>query len=139
MAGKVKLLKDAEVGEKLEGRSRIVTGTDLDIFLDITGMRGDAFLSDEAARAMGLKARVCPGAMTLGILFGLLGDVLEGALFTNLNNLKLLAPVYPLDKLSAECEVLGKKETSKGDRVFVTYLWTLKNQSGMVVAQGENT
>jgi acyl dehydratase len=139
MIEKVKLLKDRETGEKFMGKSRMVTGTELDTFLDVTGMRGDAFLSDEVAKAMGLKARVYPGAMSLAVMFGLLGDVLEGAMFTGVNNMKLLAPVHPYDRLSAECEILGKKETSKGDRVFVTYLWTLKNQDDVVVAQGENT
>jgi acyl dehydratase len=135
-----KRLADRVIGEKyVSDETRLITPTELDMFCNVTGMRGDAFLSDEAARAFGMKSRLLPGAMSLAILFSLLGKFLGNAIFTGLNNLRLLAPVYPYDKLSAETEVLGKKETSKGDRVFVTYSWTLKNQDGVTVAQGENT
>ena len=136
----LKRLADRDIGEKYVGTgTRLITPTELDMFCNITGMRGDVFLSDEAAKSFGMKTRVLPGAMSLAILFSLLGEFLQSAIFTGLNNLKLLAPVFPYDKLRAEAEVLNKKETSKGDRVFVTYLWTLKNQDEVTVAQGENT
>jgi len=135
-----KRLLDREIGEKyIGGETRLITPTELDMFCNITGMRGDAFLSDKAAQAFGMKARVLPGAMSLAILFSLLGGFLHAAIFTGLNNLRLLAPVYPNDRLSVEAEVLAKKETSKGDRVFVTYSWVLKNQDDIAVVQGENT
>jgi len=135
-----KRLADRVVGEKyVSDETRLITPTELDIFCNITGMRGAAFLSDEAAKAFGMKSRLLPGAMSLAILFSLLGKFLGSAIFTGLNNLRLLSPVYPYDTLSAEAEVIGRKETSKGDRVLVTYLWTLKNQDGVTVAQGENT
>ena len=135
-----KRLADREVGEKFVGtQSRLITPTELDMFCDITGMRGDAFLNDEAARSLGMKSRVLPGAMSLAILFSVIGDFLQAAIFTGLNNMRLLAPVFPYDKLRAETEVLARKVTSKGDRVFVTYSWTLKNQDEVTVAQGENT
>ena len=136
-----KRLADRDIGENFVGsQTRLVTATELDMFCNITGMRGDVFLSDEAARSRGMKNRVLPGAMSLALLFSLLeGEFLQGAIFTGLNNLKLLAPVYPYNRLKAEAEVLAKKETSKGDRVFVTYSWILKNQDEVTVAQGENT
>ena len=135
-----KRFADRVVGEKyVSDETRLITPTELDIFCNVTGMRGDAFLSDEAARSLGMKSRLLPGAMSLAILFSLLGKFLGGAVFTGLNNLRLLSPVYPYDKLSAEAEVIGTKATSKGDRVFVTYIWTLKNQDDVTVAQGENT
>jgi len=135
-----KRLADREIGERYScpGR-RLITATDLDMFCNVTGMRGDVFLSDEAAQAFGMKARVLPGAMSLAIVFSLLGEFLQAAIFTGLSNLRLMAPVHPGDRLTAEAEVLGKKETSKGDRVFVTYSWVLKNQDDAAVAQGENT
>jgi len=135
-----KQLVDRDSGDKyVSSKTRLVTATELDIFCDITGMRGDAFLSDEVAKSYGLKSRVLPGAMSLAVLFSLIEDVLQGAMFTGLSNLKLLAPVHPYDRLKAEAEVVSKKETSKGDRVFVTYSWTLKNQDDVAVAQGDNT
>ena len=135
-----KRFADREIGDKYaSSKARLVTPTELDMFCNITGMRGEAFLSDEAARAMGMKSRLLPGAMSLAILFSLIDEFVGGAVFTKMNNLSLVAPVYPYDKLSAELEVVGKKETSKGDRVFMTYNWVLKNQDEVTVAQAENT
>ena len=135
-----KRLADRDIGEKyVSDETRLITPTELDLFCNVTGMRGSAFLNDEAAKSLGMKSRLLPGAMSVAILFSLLGKFLGSAVFTGLNNLRLMAPVYPYDTLSAETEVIGKKETSKGDRVFVTYAWTLKNQDGATVAQGENT
>ncbi|HEY90601.1 MAG TPA: MaoC family dehydratase [Dehalococcoidia bacterium] len=135
-----KRLADREIGEKFVGEeSRLITGTELDLFCDITGMRGDAFLNDKAAQAMGMKSRLLPGAMSFALVFSLLGRFLGPAIFTGVNNMKLLSPVFPNDKLRAETEVTGRKVTSKGDRVFVTYLWKLINQDDVLVVQGENT
>ena len=135
-----KRLADRDIGEKyVSDETRLITPTELDLFCNVTGMRGSAFLNDEAAKSLGMKSRLLPGAMSVAILFSLLGKFLGSAVFTGLNNLRLMAPVYPYDTLSAETEVIGRKETSKGDRVFVTYAWTLKNQDGVTVAQGENT
>ena len=135
-----KRLADREIGEKWVGEeSRLITGTELDLFCDITGMRGDAFLNDKAEQAMGMKSRLLPGAMSFALVFSLLGRFLGPAIFTGVNNMKLSSPVFPNDKLRAETEVIGKKVTSKGDRVFVTYLWKLINQDDVLVAQGENT
>ncbi|MDD5288173.1 MAG: MaoC family dehydratase [Dehalococcoidales bacterium] len=139
MAGK--RLADREIGEKYVcDEVRLITPTDLDMFCAMSGMRGDVFLSDEAAKTFGMKSRVVPGVMSVSIAFSLLGrEFLQSAIFTGLNNLKLLAPVYTYDHLKVEAEVLAKKETSKGDRVFVTYTWTLKNQDGVAVLKGDNT
>ncbi len=135
-----KLLSQRDVGDKFISKSsKTVTEADLDMFCDITGMREDILSRDEVAQDIGLKARVVPGVMTFAVLMGLLGEVDHDALHVGTNNVKLLAPVYPNDKLGAECQVLTKRDTSKGDRIIVTYSWTVKNQDDVTVAQGENT
>ena len=133
-------LAKMDIGDRFVGtNTRMVTPTELDMFCNITGMRGDIFLSNEAAKSLGMKSRVLPGAMSLAILFSLLEEFLQGAIFVGLRNLKLLAPIFPCDRLRAEGEILAKKETSKGDRIVVTYSWVLRNQDEVAVAQGENT
>lgn len=135
-----KLLSQRDVGDKFISKSsKTVTEADLDMFCDITGMREDILSRDEVAQDIGLKTRVVPGVMTFAVLMGLLGEVDHDALHVGTNNVKLLAPVYPNDKLGAECQVLTKRDTSKGDRIIVTYSWTVKNQDDVTVAQGENT
>jgi acyl dehydratase len=55
------------------------------------------------------------------------------------DNMKVRAPLHLGDSVKVEGAVLRKKETSKGDRVFVTWSWALKNQDDVTIAQSENT
>jgi len=134
-----KLVADRNVGDEFRGGSRVITGTELDMFCTISGMRLDAFLNDEAARSLGFKARVVPGPFVFAVVFGLLGELLNGHVHVGTDNMKVLAPLYLYDRVRVEGEVLRRKESSKGDRVFVTWLWAVKNQDDVVIAQGENT
>lgn len=134
-----KLVAERNVGDKFESGSRIITGTELDMFCTVAGLRLDAFLNDEAGRALGFKGRVVPGAFAFALVFGLLGELLNGHVHVGTNNMKVLAPLYPYDRVRVEGEVLNKKETSKGDRAFVTWSWAVKNQDDVILVQGENT
>ena len=134
-----KLVVERNVGDKFKSGSRIITGTELDMFCTVAGLRLDAFLNDEAGRALGFKGRVVPGAFAFALVFGLLGELLNGHVHVGTNNMKVLAPLYPYDRVRVEGEVLDKKETSKGDRAFVTWSWAVKNQDDVILVQGENT
>jgi len=59
-----------EVGYKYATGSRLITPTELDIFCDISGMRVDAFLDDEVAKALGAKRRFVPGVFQMALLLG---------------------------------------------------------------------
>ena len=130
-----------EVGYKYATGTRFITPTELDIFCDITGIRDDMFLSDEAAKALGLERRVVPRVFIVAVLFALLeeeGLTSKGTLL-GMNNTRFNVPVCPYDRIRAEGELLNKRVASEGDRVTVTYSWFMKNQDDVVVAQGENT
>ncbi len=130
-----------EVGYKYTTGTRFITATELDMFCDISGMRAEMFLSDDAAKAFGARGRFVPGAFLLGIVFGLLGEtgLVDSGVFLGTNNTRFNIPVCPYDKLRLEGELLSRRATSKGDRVIVTYSWLMKNQDDEAVAQGENT
>ena len=130
-----------EVGYKYATGSRLITPTELDIFCDISGMRVDAFLDDEVAKALGAKRRFVPGVFQMALLLGLLWDIglVADGIFLGTNDAKFNAPVYPNDRVRAEGELLSRRVTSKGDRVVVKYSWFIRNQDDVVVAQGENT
>jgi acyl dehydratase len=134
-----KVIAERNVGERFESGSRIITGTELDTLCTISGMRLDPFLSDEAAKALGFRARVVPGAFLLALSFGLLGEYLNAHVHVGTNNMKIFSPLYPYDRVRVEVEVLSKKESSEGDRMFVTWSWALKNQDDVMIAKGENT
>jgi acyl dehydratase len=97
------------------------------------------YFHDEAARALGFKSRLVPGTFMFALAIGLLGELLDGHMHVAADNVKVRAPLYPGDSVKVERSVLRKKETSKGDRIFVTWSWTLKNQDDVTIAQGETT
>jgi len=132
------MLIDMNIGDTCTTNSRHVTAEDVDIFCRITGIHEDIFSSDDAGKAAGLKGKIVPGAQTLSMLLGLLGDITWGLLLVEMAKIQFLAPLYPGDTVRAEIELLDRKMTSKGDREFFTYSWVLNNQDGVSVAKGEN-
>jgi len=132
-------LEEAKIGDQLDCGSRIITGTELDMFCTIGGLRLEPFLIDDAAKAMGFKGRLVPGPFLFTVVFGLAGDLLEGHVHVGTNNVKVLAPVFPNDRLSLVIEVADKKKDAKKKRVFTTWAFSLTNQDGVVVFQGDNT
>lgn len=133
-----KLMGLRNVGDKFVTNMRVVCAQDVDNFCTASGMTLDPFLKDEAARNLGFKGRVVPGAFMLGLVFGVALEFLSDHIHVSTNNMKVLAPLYLDDKVRAEIEILNKKE-AKNNRVFVTWAWALKNQNDENIAQGENT
>jgi 3-hydroxybutyryl-CoA dehydratase len=133
------LVAERNVGDEFETGSRIITSAELDMFCTITGNRLDAFLNDETAKAMGFKERVVPGSFIFALVFGLLGERLNGHVHVATDKMKVLAPLYPYDRAKVGIKIIDKKESSKGDRSFVTWAWAVKNQDNVIIAQGENT
>ena len=134
-----KLVAERNVGDEFETGSRIITAAELDMFCTITGNRLDAFLKDDTAKTMGFRERVVPGSFIFALVFGLIGDRLNGHVHVATDRMKVLAPLYPYDRARVEVEILDKKESSKGDRTFVTWAWAVRNQDDAMIAQGENT
>lgn len=132
------MLTDMNIGDKYITKSRSITGRDIDAFCKANRLSEDTFLSDDVGKAAGLKGRVAPGVQTLVITSGLLEEVAWGLLLASMDKIKFITPLYPESSVSVEVELLSKKTTSKG-RVFFTFSWVLKNQDGVVIAQGENT
>jgi len=132
-------IAEKNVGERILGDSRIITGTELDMYCTIAGLRLRPFLMDEAAQELGFKGRVVPGPFLFGLVFGLLGERLNGLIHVGTEKLKVMSPLYPYDTVRVEVEILEKKASSKGASDFITWAWALKNQDDAVLIQGENT
>ena len=132
-------MAEGQIGEKFEGGSKTITEEELDRFCQTANLGLEVFLKDEAAMAMGFKRRVVPGGFLFSLVFGLLGDLLDGHIHVGTEKLKVVAPVHPDDTVKVDAEIVNKKISSKGDKVFVTWGWKLRNQDEVVVIQGENT
>jgi acyl dehydratase len=132
-------LEYKEVGFKYTTDSKTITPTELASFYEIPGIKEDMFIRDDTGKAMGFKGKIVPAAFLIVLAFSLMGEkgLAEGGIFLETTE-KFSAPVYPNDTLRIEGELLGKRITSKGDRVVVKYSWNLINQNDLVVAHGEN-
>ena len=118
-----------EVGFKYTTGTRMVLPMEVDMFCEVSGMREKVFLDDETGRSYGAKGRVVPGAFLPGIALGLLMETriigAKGSFFLGMDKFQVAESVYPFDTVTVAGEVLKRRVTSKGDRVVVTYSWTV--------------
>lgn len=116
-----------------------ITGTEIDLVAQMSGMDLPGFLDADFARKMGFKDRVTPGIYIIASMMGLMAKhgFLADAIWMKATDISFKTPVFPGDRLSAEVEVLSKKEGKRGGPV--TYKWKVQNQEGKLVAEGVNT
>lgn len=131
--------EDVSIGYSFKTGTKPITGTEVDMVAQMSGMDLPGFLDDEVARGWGFKARVVPGAYLIACMMGLMAKqgFLADAVWTAADGVAWKSTVHPGDKVSAEAEVVGTHATKRGG--LVTYAWTIKNQNDTVVAQGKNT
>lgn len=62
--------EDFSQGNRSITRSRVVTGTDMDIFAALTGATNPLFLNEEFGKKQGFKGRIAPGVLILALGVG---------------------------------------------------------------------
>jgi 3-hydroxybutyryl-CoA dehydratase len=129
-------------GDKFTTRSRVVTGTDMDMFAALTGATNPLFLNEEFGRKQGFKGRIAPGILILALAVG--GQYSMGLFdhivaFLGIDKLKFLSPVYPGDTIKYNVEVIDKRETEKKERGIIVFKWVGENQDGKSVLEAEGT
>lgn len=100
---------------------RTIHGGDLSMYIGATGDRRPLHSSTTYAKSLGFKREVAHELLAFHIVFGKsVGDISRNAV-ANLGyaDLHFLRPVYPGDTLNSESEVIGLRETSKGDAGIV--------------------
>lgn len=133
--------EEVEVGKVYRSEVRKpITGTEIDMVAQMSGLDLPGFLDAEFARSKGFKDRLTPGVYTMACMMGLMAKhgFLSDAVFIGATDISFKAPVFPGDRISAAVEILGKKEGKRGGGP-VTYKWTVENQEGKLIAQGVNT
>ncbi|MBW2560509.1 MAG: MaoC family dehydratase [Deltaproteobacteria bacterium] len=120
--------------------TKSITGTEIDIVAQLSGMDLPGFLDAEFAKGWGFRDRVTPGPYLIACLIGLLAQhgFLADAVWTGATDISWRTPVCPGDRLSTEITVIRKKEAKRGGG-FITYKWVLKNQNDELVGEGVNT
>lgn len=62
--------EESSKGDKFTTRSRVVTGTDMDVFAALTGATNPPFLTEEFGKRQGFKGRTAPGVLILALGVG---------------------------------------------------------------------
>jgi len=135
------LLIEQEVGFKYRSeKDRLITEQDIEDFVGLSWTPASGYQDDEAAREMGFENRLVPGPMHMPILMGLLWPVLNApnVVILSTDKVRHKNPLHPGQTVHGELELLSKKETSRGG-IVGTYSWSLINQGGVVITQGENS
>jgi len=133
--------EDVEVGKVYKADSgKTVTGSEIDLIAQLSGLDLPGFLNPEVARAWGFKDRVTPGPYVLACMFGLMArqGFLSNAIWMGAKNIALKSPVFPGDKITAEVEVLAKEPPKRGGGP-VTYAFKVTNQDGKLICEGVST
>ncbi len=123
--GSNRYFEDFEVGMSLRHATpRTVHGGDLALYIALTGDRRPLASSTELAQSLGYKREVVPDLLTFHLVFGKTVTDISLNAVANLGyaDVRFLEPVYPGDTLRAVSEVIGLRQTSKGDAgiVYVT-------------------
>jgi 2-methylfumaryl-CoA hydratase len=110
--------EDFELGECIRHPTpRTIHGGDLSMYIGATGDRRPLSSSTEYAKSLGFKREVVHELLAFHVVFGKsVGDISRNAV-ANLGyaDVHFLESVYPGDTLTAESEVIGLRETSKGN------------------------
>jgi acyl dehydratase len=126
-------------GDRFTTRTRVITGTDVDLFAVLTGLTNPVVLADECGRKMGYKGRIVPGLLTLSLLMGLAystGIHDHARALVGMDKLRFLSPLNPGDSITCQIEVLNKKETGN-DSGIIAFKWTGENQDKNPVLEAE--
>ena len=125
-------------GDTFATRSRVVTGTDMDIFAVLTGATNPLFLNEEFGKKQGFKGRIAPGILILALAVGAqysMGLFDHIIAFLGIDKLRFLSPVYPGDTIVYKVEVVEKRETEKKERGIIVFKWVGENQNGKSVIE----
>ena len=136
---------------------RTVSEGDLALYIALTGDRRPLHCSREFARSLGFERNLAHDLLVFHIVFGrAVPDVsLNSPANLGYADVRFGQPVVPGDTLRAETEVIGKRETSRGDvgivwvhtrgfnqrdeSVLQLYRWAMVNKRDPETASGRHS
>jgi acyl dehydratase len=122
----------AEAG-RIARRSRRITSRDIELFTELTGDRNPLHYDEDAANRSRFDGIIVQGGVTSGLLNAVVAGDLPGpgSVFLHVD-WSFKAPVRPGDEITAEVEVLERRE----DKPLTRLRTTIVNQEGTVVLDG---
>ena len=130
----------AQIGDRIETGSVVVTATAIAAFAALTGDRFEIHLSDAGAQRHGFARQVAHGLLVLSLVDGLKNQC--PAQFKALASLgwdwDFRKPVFVGDVIRAVLVVAGKRPSSNPARGVLTLGFQVLNQREEVVQKGRN-
>lgn len=127
--------EDFHVGMRFKTVGRTITDVDIINFVGATGMNEILFTNYEYQKTALLNGRVAPGALVYAFAEGLI--LTPTAQFTGLAflemHLKMQQPVFSLDTIHVQCEVVEMRRTRSEGRGIIKTSNQVLNQNGGVV------
>ena len=131
--------EDLAVGDHYRTGHIVITDAHIVGFAGLSGDFFDLHMDDEFARSLGFQARVAHGLLGLAMADGLKNrsSVRIMAVASLGWNWNFKGPILAGDRIGVRVEIRAKRLTSKGDRGITTLGFTVTNQHGAVVQDGE--
>ncbi len=132
--------EDFEVGHLFKHHwGRTISEGDNSLFSSVTMNFNPIYFNREYAQGLGYSGVVVNHMLVLNVVFGLSVEDLSERAIAHLGYEKLKFPttVFPGDTLTAQSEVLSKRETSRPDRGVVKFRTIGFNQRGEKVLEYE--
>ncbi|QCI64125.1 MaoC family dehydratase [Phreatobacter stygius] len=131
--------EDLRVGDHYTTGHIVITDAHIVGFAGLSGDFFDLHMDDEFARSQGFQARVAHGLLGLAMADGLKNrsSVRIMAVASLGWNWNFKGPILAGDRIGVTVEVKARRLTSKGDRGIATLGFTVTNQHGAVVQDGE--
>ena len=125
-------MAQVQVGQRAR-RVRIVSPRDIELFTELTGDRNPLHYDDVLASQTRFGGIIVQGGVTSGLLNAVVAEDLPGpgSVFLHVD-WSFRAPVRPGDEITAEVEVLERRE----DKPIRRLRTTITNQAGEVVLDG---
>ncbi len=125
--------EEIQVGDRASF-TKTISEADIYGFAGITGDFNPVHVNEEYAKQSRFKKRIAHGMLTASFISTVLGTDLPGANTIYMSQeVKFTAPVYIGDTLTAEAEVVEKRE----DKRILTLKTTVVNQDGKTVVDGQ--
>lgn len=132
--------EEIEVGQVFKSDGlKTITGTEIDLVAQLSGLDLPGFLDPEAAKEWGFKDRVTPGPYLIACGIGQMAKqgFLSDAVWVHADGLSFKKPVFPRDKIKTEVEVIGVKPSKRGGGA-VTYKFRILKEDDTVVLESVN-
>ena len=123
----------ATSGGQRASRTRTVSSRDIELFTEMTGDRNPLHYDEDSAKKTRFGGLIVQGGVTTGLLNAVVAQDLPGpgSVFLHVD-WSFKAPVRPGDEITAEVEVLERRE----DKPITKLRTTITNQDGVVVLDG---